>query len=108
MVILLFSFNLLFDFYPLHQQFWGVYKLQNLILTNFLDIIWNIFDFYDLSHIFLVVPRGHGVVVKIAKSHFDKFCHHFKYFGTLYELSQIIWGALKGGGGRVPTTKISL
>ena len=89
MVILLLSFNLLFDFYHLHQQFWGVYKLQNLILTNFLDIIWNIFDFYDLSQIFLVVPRGAragGGVVKIAKSHFNQFCRHFKHFGTLYEL----------------------
>ena len=65
MVISLLSFNLLFDLYHLHQQFWGLYKLQNLNLTNFLDIILNIFDFYDLSQIVLVVPRGAWVVVKL-------------------------------------------
>ena len=133
MVMLQLSFNLLFDFNHLHQQFWWVYilqnfiltnfdfydlsqffwvvyKFQNLILTNFLDIIWNIFDFYDLSQRFLVVPggaRAGGVgVVKIAKSHFDKFCRHFKHFGTLYELSQIILGALEGTKSRISLWQI--
>ena len=50
-----------FWFLSLHQQFWGVYKLQNLILTNFLDIIWKFFVFYP-------------------KSHFDKLSRHFRQF----------------------------
>ena len=95
----------------------GVYKFNNLILTNFLSIWGNLehFEFYKLCQQILEGPFfGWGWVevgdVQISKSHFDKFSRHFRKFGTFlifmiwHNFFFFFWG---GGRGWCTNFKIS-